>query len=197
MIKKILMGVVAFTILTVAGLQFAGVIHLWGKSKSAATAEAKPELPPVYMSLDPPFVVNFTHRGTLRYLQVSLELMYHDPALLLKVKEHMPAIRNDLILLFSNQDYENLASAGGKENLREEIFKAINHVIGIDGVRDNSVKTVATADKTETVEPSAAPLAPSAPSAPLPTVADPAPTAKSAAPPAPLGEVYITNFVMQ
>lgn len=194
MIKKILMGVVAFAILTVGGLQFAGVIHLWGKSKPS-TAEAKPEVPPVYMSLDPPFVVNFTHRGTLRYLQVSLELMYHDTALLAKVKEHMPAIRNDLILLFSNQDYENLASSAGKETLREEIFKAINHVIGVDGVRDNSL-IIASVDKGNTTEaPDVA--TPPAPSAPVPNAPEPAPTAKAKEPQAPLGEVYITNFVMQ
>ena len=77
----------------------------------------------VYMPLDPPFVVNFTHRGTLRYLQVSLEVMYD------KITQKMPAIRNALILLFSDQDYETLSTLEGKENLRHSILLAVNDVI--------------------------------------------------------------------
>lgn len=100
--KKIIAAVAVAIALTVGGLYFAGIIHIGGsKPKADVAAEHKVEAPPVYLALDPPFVVNFTHRGTLRYLQVSIELMYHDPALLTKVKEHMPAIRNDLILLFT------------------------------------------------------------------------------------------------
>ena len=87
---------------------------------------------PVYLTLDPPFVVNFVHRGTLRYLQVSLDLKYHDANLLTRVSERMPEIRNDLILLFSNQEYEKLRTLEGKEMLRREIMGAINHVLDID-----------------------------------------------------------------
>lgn len=171
--KKIIAAVAVAIALTVGGLYFAGIIHIGGsKPKADVAAEHKVEAPPVYFALDPPFVVNFTHRGTLRYLQVSIELMYHDPALLTKVKEHMPAIRNDLILLFSNQDYELLSSAAGKETLRHQILAAINKVIGVGG--DSHA---ATAEVT----------APSAPAAETAAAGE-----QSA-----LGEVYFTNFVMQ
>ena len=104
----------------------------------------------VYLPLDPPFVVNFTHRGTLRYLQVSLEVMYGNQTAIDKVSQRMPAIRNALILLFSDQDYETLSTLEGKENLRHSILLAVNDVIEYE------------AEGTED-----------------------------------LGEVYITNFVMQ
>ncbi len=182
--KKIIFAGLAIVIIaSVAGLYFAGIIHIGAPKGSAAGAEAKAkELPPIYLTLDPPFVVNFTHRGTLRYLQVSLELMYHDPLLLAKVTERMPVIRNDLILLFSNQDYEKLSTSAGKEALRHEIFHAVNHVIGIESA---PVATTALGLQPE---------GPSAPPAPAAALA-----AGTAAAPDPdsLGEVYITNFVMQ
>lgn len=87
----------------------------------------------VYLPLDPPFVVNFTHRGTLRYLQVSLEVMYGNQAAVDKISQRMPAIRNALILLFSDQEYETLSTLEGKEDLRHSILLAVNDVIDYDG----------------------------------------------------------------
>lgn len=87
---------------------------------------------PHYLTLDPPFIVNFVHRGSLRYLQLSLDLMYHDPAIIARVQEHMPQVRNDLILLFSSQDFETLSTLEGKEKLRADILLAVNKAIGVD-----------------------------------------------------------------
>lgn len=82
-----------------------------------------------YLALDPPFIVNFTHQGNLRYLQVSMEVMYPEEGMLDRIEERMPAIRNDLILLLSDQDFESLSTLAGKENLRHEIMFAINTLI--------------------------------------------------------------------
>jgi flagellar FliL protein len=87
---------------------------------------------PNYMPLEPPFVVNFTHRGTLRYLQLSLDLMFYEADLLAKVEQRMPVIRNDLILLFSNKDFETLSTPGGKEQLRSDILLAVGNVLELD-----------------------------------------------------------------
>lgn len=89
------------------------------------------EEPEIYLPLEPPFVVNFTHRGTLRYLQVSLELMYPEQDMIDQINAKMPAVRNALILLFSNQSYELLSSYEGKEELRQSILLAVNDVIGV------------------------------------------------------------------
>lgn len=83
----------------------------------------------LYLALNPPFVVNFTHLGTLRYLQISLEIMYHDQDLLDRVVDKMPAVRNDLILLLSNQEYEKLNSLAGKEEIRQELMLAVNELV--------------------------------------------------------------------
>lgn len=83
----------------------------------------------LYLALNPPFVVNFTHLGTLRYLQISVEIMYHDQSLLDQVAAKMPAVRNDLILLLSDQKYEKLNSLAGKEEIRRELLLAVNELI--------------------------------------------------------------------
>lgn len=83
----------------------------------------------LYLPLNPPFVVNFTHEGTLRYLQTELEVMYHEENLIDRVTANMPAIRNALILLLSDQEFEKLSSRSGKEQLRREMLATVNNVI--------------------------------------------------------------------
>ena len=183
--KKIIGAAVGAVILAVGGLYFAGFIHIGGEK---AEEESVPvvEVPPSYLTLDPPFVVNFTHRGTLRYLQVSIDVSYKDAALLAKVTERMPEIRNDLILLFSNQDYEKLSTRAGKEQLRHEIFAAINHVIGVVDPLEalhNTPLGLGSAPTAELTESAVA-------EATLPQLPATLEASK-------IGEVFITNFVMQ
>lgn len=133
--KAILIAIILVLLAVPAGLYSAGLLHIGaapGQDAQATDTTAEPELPPQYLTLDPPFVVNFVHRGTLRYLQISLDLMYQDAALLARVNERMPEVRNALILLFSNQEYDNLSTLDGKELLRLDIMRAIDKVLGLD-----------------------------------------------------------------
>lgn len=83
----------------------------------------------LYLNLEPPFVVNFDHLGVLRYLQASVVVMYPEQQMLDKVREHMPAIRNSLIMLMSHQDFERLNSSQGKNEIRGEMLAAVNDLI--------------------------------------------------------------------
>lgn len=87
-----------------------------------------------YLPIDPPFIVNFTHLGALRYLQISIEIMYPEQDIIERAVEHMPAIRNSLILLLSDQPYEKLSTLQGKEELRGEMVAAVNEIV----FRDNA-----------------------------------------------------------
>jgi flagellar FliL protein len=78
-----------------------------------------------YLALDPPLVVNFAAAGNLRYLQVSVEVMSQDTKAIEAVKRHTPAVRNALIALFSERDYEALLTRAGKEALRQEALEVI------------------------------------------------------------------------
>ena len=133
MLKKILIGLVLLVAAGGAGgAYYLGYLDSYlGNDETVAEEETVEKLPEIYLPLDPPFVVNFTHRGTLRYLQVSVELMYSEQEIIDQINEKMPAVRNSLILLFSDQSYELLSSYEGKEELRQDILLAVNDVIGL------------------------------------------------------------------
>lgn len=139
--KKII--VIAVTLILVGGgtgAYFMGMLPFGGEAEAASSGHGEEEVEldshgnPIpaggeaqYLPINPPFVVNFTHLGTLRFLQISLEVMYEDEAVLEKVEESMPAVRNELILLLSDQKFEKLSSLEGKEELRSEMLAAINN----------------------------------------------------------------------
>lgn len=115
-----------------------------GKAPAKATKKAKggghgsASQNPVYLPLDPPFVINFEDQGILRYLQIGLSVMSRDQSVIDAVNTNMPQIRNDLILLFGDQKMETLNSNQGKEKLRtqalEHIQAVLNEEIGEPGI---------------------------------------------------------------
>ena len=116
---------------------------VWFAMRSNATAaaggaaqEAAPRAAPAYYKFDPAFVVNFGGEGSARYLQVGLEAMSRDPAILETLKNNEPAVRNDLILLYSGQNDSTLMTTDGKEKLRAATLAAIRNTLnqaGADG----------------------------------------------------------------
>jgi flagellar FliL protein len=137
LLKYILTTIIILAIL--GGLHLAGFISIGSPTVDAAQetkATAKAAAVPLYLPLDPPFVVNFQHRGALHYLQLELQLMYHDQKIIDRIVANMPAVRNELILLFSNQEFDSLITSEGKELLRARILDAVNGVAGVEPDRD-------------------------------------------------------------
>jgi flagellar FliL protein len=111
------------------------------KAGKAKDAVAKIKAPLNYVPMDPPFVVNFNGDTDIRFLQVTLEVGTRDPDMVERVKEQRPAIRNNLVMLFSNQDPYVLNTREGKEKLRTEALAEIQKVMkqetgrpGVDSV---------------------------------------------------------------
>lgn len=96
-----------------------------GKKGDKAAAKA----PPIYFPMEPPFVVNFTAPSDVRFMQVTLQVSARDQAVIERVKEHTPAIRNGLVLLFSGQDPAALNTREGKVALLKECLDEINRVL--------------------------------------------------------------------
>lgn len=114
--------------LLVAGLGAALVLtHSFGRSAAshARASDKKPSGPPLYLALDPPFVVNFQADQIVRFLQVSVEVMSRDPKTLELLKDNDPVLRNDLLMLLGNQKYSVLATPAGKEQLRAAALVAV------------------------------------------------------------------------
>lgn len=104
-----------------------------GKPAARKTADKKPKLPAAYVKLDPPFVANFEAKGQMRFLQVSVEIMTRDPVTADLIKQHDPMIRNDLLMLFGNQHYEDISTREGKDKLRLDALALVGKVIAAEG----------------------------------------------------------------
>jgi flagellar protein FliL len=96
------------------------------KKGKAEQVEAKPA---VYLSLEPPFVVNAEGQGSAHYLQVSMDVMARDAAVIETMKKHMPVIRNNLIMLLSSQKQAEVSTRDGKEKLRADALAEIQKVL--------------------------------------------------------------------
>ncbi len=114
-------------------LSFATIAQEEGEEVAAA-------IQPIYIPLQPPFVVNYGGAGRLRYLKAELSVRVESAETADAVRHHMPYIRNNLVLLFSRQTDADIDTQEGKENLRlsalETIQKLIETENGIGGVVD-------------------------------------------------------------
>lgn len=97
---------------------------------------------PQYYKFDPAFVVNFGGPGNARYLQVTLEAMSRDPKIIEEIKVVEPAIRNDLMMLFSSQQYEDLLTQDGKEKLRQSTLETVRKALVAEGAPPEAVERV-------------------------------------------------------
>ncbi|CAI8815802.1 MULTISPECIES: flagellar basal body-associated protein FliL [Pseudomonas] len=91
-----------------------------------ALANLKPAA--IYEPLAPAFVVNFNQNGRQRFMQVSITMQGRDQAALDALKVHMPVIRNNLVMLFSGQGFDTLASPVGQEMLRQKATASVQEV---------------------------------------------------------------------
>ncbi len=96
------------------------------RDEAAAAPAVRQEA--VYEVLAPAFVVNFNHKGRQRYIQVSIALMSRDQAALDALKEHMPLLRNRLVMLLSSQDFAALMTPVGKEMLRQQVTAGVQEL---------------------------------------------------------------------
>jgi flagellar FliL protein len=143
--KWLIIGVVAFLVLAGGGAAAWFLIDQAGNThgKKQASAKAKvPLAPPLYVAMDPPFVVNFEGEQLVRFLQITVQVMTRDPATVEVLKANDPVLRNDLLLLFANQKYDVVAARPGKEKLRSDALAAIRQVVESSGGKADHVEQV-------------------------------------------------------
>lgn len=73
---------------------------------SAAVPQARQKA--VYQLLDGAFVITLNADGRNRYMQVSVALMARDEDALKELMVHRAVLRNQLVMLFSGQDFSDL-----------------------------------------------------------------------------------------
>jgi flagellar FliL protein len=127
--KKGLIMIIA-AVLVLGGGGF-GAWKAFGGKKDGAKKEAEKveQLPPRYINLDPPFVVNFEAESAVRFLQVTVSIMTRDPQTEQVIKDNDPRLRNDLLLILGNQTYDSVATREGKEALRNKSLEAVRAIV--------------------------------------------------------------------
>ena len=142
--KKIILfsvvGLVLIAASIVGTLFFAGAFNSSTPELAAGKPTKKKEVDHMkteYFEFDPEFTINFAEGGGPSFLQINVVAAAQDPEVIEAMELHMPAIRNDLLLLMSAQDGSGLVSREGKEALRTQIREAIQEPIQqiVDAVR--------------------------------------------------------------
>jgi flagellar protein FliL len=88
-----------------------------------------PAAPAIYFTMEPNFTVNFSVEGRQRYLQAEITLMYRNAEVDSLLKLHMPAIRNQLVMLLSTKSFDELQNPDSREKLKVEALQAIQSIL--------------------------------------------------------------------
>ncbi|MBV6416143.1 MAG: hypothetical protein CMLOHMNK_00674 [Steroidobacteraceae bacterium] len=137
--SKKLLWIVLCLVLAAGGV--GGFWFVKGRTHDEAPAAAKPQ-PALYYKLDPPFVVNFEAEQLVRFLQVTVEIMSRDPQAIDFLKQHDPVVRNDLLMLLSNQQYAVIATSAGKETLRERALATVRAAAAREGGKPDALEAI-------------------------------------------------------
>lgn len=84
---------------------------------------------PIYVPLHPAFVVNFENQEQVAFLQVDIQIMTYDSSVESALKSHMPAIRNELLLLLGGKQYHEINTREGKRALSQEAIQVMQDVL--------------------------------------------------------------------
>lgn len=93
------------------------------------TKKKKSKGTPIYVPLHPAFVVNFENQEQVSFLQVSIQIMTYDSKVEGALKVHMPAVRNELLLLLGGKQYHEINTREGKRALSDESIELIKQVL--------------------------------------------------------------------
>ena len=81
-----------------------------------------------YHPLSPAFLVNF-QSGQIKVLKVDMNLMVTDDKVIDALKLHNPVIRNNILMMLSNQNPEALKASKGKLVLQSAVKNEVNKVL--------------------------------------------------------------------
>jgi flagellar FliL protein len=123
--------IVLATLLLLGG---AGAGAWWFLAGSKAGTEAgvqrKSQRKPVFVNLDP-FTVNLRDERGERFAQIGITFEVEDPSVEVAIKDHLPAVRNNILLLISAKNIEQLLTAEGKQQLASEVRAATGAALGV------------------------------------------------------------------
>lgn len=83
----------------------------------------------IYVGIVPALVGNYSSGMKMKFYKADISLKVIGSEAEEKVKYHEPLIRNQLVMLFSQQTDETLGTQDAKETLRQEALKQVQQVL--------------------------------------------------------------------
>lgn len=142
---KLLIAVIAVLLLAVIGLGAFMLLGSGGGDKAASEqTETAGKKPPIYFSIEDPFIVNFSEQSNdqVRYMQVKMKVMARSQAIIDSVKVHLPAIQHELLMLLYSQNYDDLQSSEGTQALQEACRQTINQILQSESSLEGELEAV-------------------------------------------------------
>jgi flagellar FliL protein len=122
-----------------------------GGAKGPPEEHAESKAVPIFVPLDS-FTVNLADRDADHYAQVGITLEVVDDKAAEKIKQYMPAIRNNILLALSDKTAAQLMDREGKTRLAEQIRRETARALGYK-VEDSLPAAAAAASAAGTVHP--------------------------------------------
>ena len=139
--KMLLIIIVALVVLLIGG-GVGAFLLLSGDDSEAVDVDAEPaQKAAIYFDFKPPFVVNYQWKGRQRYVQISVSIMTRTETAIETLQTHMPLVRNNLVMLFSSQDFDLLRTSEGKDMLRQRVLEELQNIL-IEQVGEPGVEQV-------------------------------------------------------
>ena len=129
--KMIIFGVIG-VVLVGAGIGGA-MFFLKSPEPAEGEEEMAEEMPVVkeaiYENIHPAFTINFTEKSKKKFMQVYMVAKFYDMEARDQFKMHLPVIRNDLLLLMSGKNSDELSTNEAKEQLRKDALMTAQGVM--------------------------------------------------------------------
>lgn len=97
-----------------------------------APAAALPLAAPLerhYYNIHPEFVVNFQNQSAPKFLMIEMTAATSDEKAKNAIDDHIPELRNNLLMMLGEQVSDDLETTEGKDALREKAFELVEEVV--------------------------------------------------------------------
>ena len=125
--KFILIGIVA-TVLLAGGA--AAAYYFLVMNAETEGAEPAPKLDKrafIYVEI-PPIVANFDVKGKMLYVQITTSLQTRDTDSSKTIKDNIPLIQSDVLMLMQSAEFDDLNAPDGKKQFIKQIEKSVNNM---------------------------------------------------------------------
>jgi flagellar FliL protein len=82
-----------------------------------------------YYNIHPEFVVNFGGQSAPKFLMIEMTAATSDEKAHNAIDDHIPELRNNLLMMLGEQKSKDLESTEGKDALREKAFELVEEVV--------------------------------------------------------------------